>query len=141
MCSPDFSSCALLKFYIQGAFARLTAIGNTKHLHVWLVFTDEIRSAVNDCAKEFECDMIVVGARGRGLMKELLLGSLSQYLVHHSPVPTCVLRAHEETPQEFHNDDVPDVAQLATDASKRPTIKEIKYFYKISLSPEASLLY
>ncbi|EGC29959.1 hypothetical protein DICPUDRAFT_158383 [Dictyostelium purpureum] len=37
-------------------------------------------------------DMIVVGSRGLGLFKKLMLGSVSEYLVHHSPIPVYVVK-------------------------------------------------
>ncbi|KAG0239173.1 hypothetical protein BGW41_007864 [Actinomortierella wolfii] len=36
---------------------------------------------------------VIVGSRGRGAIKGLLLGSISNFLVHNSPVPVMVVRA------------------------------------------------
>jgi nucleotide-binding universal stress UspA family protein len=42
-------------------------------------------------------DLLVVGNRGRGAIKELLLGSTSGRVADHAPCPVVIVRAHDDT--------------------------------------------
>lgn len=37
-------------------------------------------------------DMIIIGSRGRGAMKEMFLGSVSNYVIHASKIPVLVVK-------------------------------------------------
>ncbi len=39
-----------------------------------------------------DADLMVVGSRGAGSVRELLLGSVSHYCAHHSPCPVVLVR-------------------------------------------------
>ncbi|MGC8473609.1 MAG: universal stress protein [Candidatus Dormibacteria bacterium] len=43
-----------------------------------------------------EAELLVVGSRGLGEFKALLLGSVSQECSQHSPVPVVIVRDHED---------------------------------------------
>jgi nucleotide-binding universal stress UspA family protein len=38
-------------------------------------------------------DLVVLGSHGQGALTDLLLGSVSQYVIHHADVPVCIVRS------------------------------------------------
>lgn len=49
-----------------------------------------------EIAGELEADLILVGSRGLGAVKRLVLGSVSEGVVHHASCPVLVLRGGDE---------------------------------------------
>ncbi|KAJ3302538.1 hypothetical protein HDU76_005504 [Blyttiomyces sp. JEL0837] len=47
-------------------------------------------------AADIKADMLIIGSRGLGAFKRTLLGSVSDYLVHHVKCPVIVARMSEE---------------------------------------------
>jgi len=45
-----------------------------------------------ETAKEWNADLIVTGSHGRGFWKRMLLGSVSDAVVHHAPCSVLVIR-------------------------------------------------
>lgn len=43
-------------------------------------------------ADEVGADVIVVGSHGKGWFKRVVIGSISEYVVHHSHIPVLVIR-------------------------------------------------
>lgn len=56
------------------------------------VLRDHPAKALVDAAQD--ADLLVVGNRGHGTFTQALLGSVSQYCVHHAPCPVVVVRDH-----------------------------------------------
>lgn len=46
-------------------------------------------------AGELDVDVIVVGSHGKGWLKRVVIGSISEYVLHHSAVPVLVVRHTE----------------------------------------------
>lgn len=56
------------------------------------VKSDLVSDAVISAAKKQKCDLIVMASHGRKGIKRLLLGSETQHVLTHSPIPVLVLK-------------------------------------------------
>ena len=77
---------AALDRYVEAALGTLEATPRVDRE----VVCDVATSALLDAAKT--ADLLVVGARGRGGFHGLLVGSVSETCIHHSPSPIVVVR-------------------------------------------------
>lgn len=55
----------------------------------------ESREEICTTAKEWDADIVVIGRRGLRGISEMLLGSVSNYVVHHAPCSVMVVQ-HED---------------------------------------------
>jgi nucleotide-binding universal stress UspA family protein len=85
---------------IESAKAQAQAIlcqardGVPADLPVTTVSTEKpIRGALICQIKDGRHDLVVMGSRGRGAVRATLLGSVSHYVLHHSPVPVLIVHA------------------------------------------------
>ena len=76
-----------------------------------IVGTRDPRSGLLIAAEERRADLIVIGARGTGHLKQPTLGSLARHVVHHATIPVLVVRRGVSAPIQ------PIRVLLASDAS------------------------
>ncbi|XP_063418264.1 universal stress protein Sll1388-like isoform X2 [Mytilus trossulus] len=55
-------------------------------------------------AEEAHADLVIVGSRGHGKVRRTLLGSVSDYVLHHSHVPVIVCRHKDDHHHHGHHD-------------------------------------
>lgn len=81
-----------LKVMLARVAARLQGKGRAVEYRAVL---GRAADAILDQADDFGPDLIVVGSRGHGPMRTLLLGSVSAEIVDHAPCPVLVARSSE----------------------------------------------
>jgi nucleotide-binding universal stress UspA family protein len=81
---------------------RAARDGLPDDVSITTVLTSEpIRNALIERVKEANHDLVVMGSRGRGAVRSALLGSVSHYVLHHSPAPVLIVHA-ERGPDAQH---------------------------------------
>ncbi len=53
-------------------------------------------------AEEEDASMIITGTRGMGVVRRTFLGSVSDYILHHSHIPVLVCRNKDQPRHEHH---------------------------------------
>eukprot|EP01132_Coremiostelium_polycephalum_P006759 gene6759-8382_t len=91
--AQDILSESVKKFVDKGFFGINTysPVGEIR---------DEIIKYMNE---KGPFEMIIVGSRGLSVFKRIMLGSVSEYLVHHSPIPVYVVKGnHSQIYNQHH---------------------------------------
>jgi nucleotide-binding universal stress UspA family protein len=78
-----------------------------------LIENSDPRIALPALSEEEDADLIVVGSRGRNLVTEIMVGSVGQYLVHHSPRPVAVVRGETAATSDAVEDSPPGATAVS----------------------------
>ncbi|MBY0509192.1 MAG: universal stress protein [Rhodospirillaceae bacterium] len=54
--------------------------------------TGDVAEAILKAARKYRCAEIVMGSRGLGRLKRLILGSVATKIIHASPVPVTIVK-------------------------------------------------
>lgn len=57
------------------------------------LLSGEPAPTILEAGERFDCDAVVMGARGRGVVSSALLGSVSQRVLRGSPVPVTIVKS------------------------------------------------
>ena len=72
--------------------ATLSAIGLDRSIVVRRLVEGSAGRSIVQVAEEVQPDVVVVGSHGRGFLSRVLIGSVSEYVVRHCPLPVLVVR-------------------------------------------------
>lgn len=56
------------------------------------LLSGEPAPTILEAGERYDCDAVVMGARGRGVVRSAVLGSVSQRVLHGSPVPVTIVK-------------------------------------------------
>ncbi|MEM9162527.1 MAG: universal stress protein [Cyanobacteria bacterium P01_F01_bin.4] len=68
--------------------------------------------SICDLAQHWNADLIVMGRRGRSGLSELILGSVSNYVMHHAPCSVLTVQGQTESSQAV-GQSVKDLAEVS----------------------------
>ena len=77
----------------QDILSKCSEIATQKGLTIkTLLLQGNPASVILDYSKQEKFDLLIMGSRGMGKFKELILGSVSNKIVHHSPCAVLLIR-------------------------------------------------
>jgi nucleotide-binding universal stress UspA family protein len=77
----------------QDILSKCSEIATQKALTIkTLLLQGNPASVILDYSKQGKFDLLIMGSRGMGKFKELILGSVSNKIVHHSPCAVLLIR-------------------------------------------------
>ena len=89
----SFAEYEKLKNSNQKSMAEVKEFGHTHGVDITTeVLTGKVAETLIDYAQKNAIDLIITGNRGRGTLKQLLVGSVTRHLVSRSPVPVLVVK-------------------------------------------------
>jgi len=76
--------------------AKATEICKAKNVNPETeAYTGNAREVICNAAKTYKPDMLVLGSHGYGALKRVVLGSVSDYCVHHVQCPVVVVKSQK----------------------------------------------
>ena len=90
--SPDLETPVEAKTMLDGFVEKLRAEGVTANGRLAQAHTRDVAKRIIAEAEAAHADLIVVGRRGLSSFGEMLVGSVSNKLVHLSPIPVLVAK-------------------------------------------------
>lgn len=64
------------------------------------VVEGDAKEQIIEAALRLKPDLLVMGSKSIGRLRQALLGSVSDYCVHHSPFPVLIIKEHREGQSE-----------------------------------------
>jgi nucleotide-binding universal stress UspA family protein len=126
------------KFKQQGLDALRSLASEARAAGVEAEFSQDFGNPgqiICNLARTWSADLILVGSRGLTGVKEMFLGSVSNYVTHHAPCSVLIVR---ETPQEIAprpiNDQLSTSVEHLINISTSPPAKSSQFLQLIDLS-------
>jgi nucleotide-binding universal stress UspA family protein len=104
-----------------GKVIRRAAERVPKDLPITTVLSeDPIRAAILRQVRDGRHDLVVMGSRGRGALRSAALGSVSHYVLNHSPAPVLIVHAEDRPGPDHEVAGVGELAGGAGDEAQSP---------------------